>query len=66
VIQMPFVQVNILEGRSQEQIEQLAEAITEAFVQVLGVSKELVWIEFNEMPKNKFAQGGILRSKKQI
>jgi len=62
---MPFVQVNLVEGRSQEQIEKLAEAITEAFVKILGVSKEIVWIEFNEMPKTRFAQGGVLRSKKQ-
>lgn len=64
-ISMPFVQVNLVEGRSQEQIEKLAEAITEAFVTILGVSKEIVWIEFHEMPKAKFAQSGVLRSKKQ-
>lgn len=65
VIRMPFVQVNLVEGRSQEQIEKLAEALTEVFVNVLGVSKDLVWIEFHDMPKTRFAQGGILRSKKQ-
>lgn len=62
---MPFVQVNLVEGRSQEQIEKLAEAITEAFVRILGVSKDIVWIEFNEMRKDRFAQGGILRIKRQ-
>jgi len=62
---MPFVQVNLVEGRSQEQIERLAEAITEAFVGILGVSKDIVWIEFNEMRKDRFAQGGILRIKRQ-
>ncbi|MEM2841184.1 MAG: 2-hydroxymuconate tautomerase [Candidatus Bathyarchaeia archaeon] len=62
---MPYVQVNLLEGRSEEQIEKLVEAITEAFVNILGVPKEVVWIEFNEMPKNRFAQGGVLRSKRQ-
>ncbi|MEM2107574.1 MAG: 2-hydroxymuconate tautomerase [Candidatus Bathyarchaeia archaeon] len=62
---MPYVQVNLLEGRSEEQIEKLVEAITDAFVNILGVPKEVVWIEFNEMPKNRFAQGGVLRSKRQ-
>lgn len=62
---MPYVQVNLLEGRSEEQIERLVEAITDAFVNILGVPKEVVWIEFNEMPKNRFAQGGVLRSKRQ-
>ncbi|MBS7625518.1 tautomerase family protein [Candidatus Bathyarchaeota archaeon] len=62
---MPYVQVNLLEGRSEEQIERLVEAITDAIVNILGVPKEVVWIEFNEMPKNRFAQGGVLRSKRQ-
>ena len=62
---MPFVQVNLIEGRSEEQLEKLAEAITETIVKTLGVPREVVWIELNEMPKNRFAQGGVLRSKKQ-
>ena len=62
---MPFVQVNLIEGRSEEQLEKLAEAITETIVKTLGVPREVVWIELNEMPKNRFAQAGVLRSKKQ-
>jgi len=62
---MPYVQINLLEGRSEEQIEKLVESITDAFVKIFGVPKEVVWIEFNEMKKNRFAQGGVLRSRKQ-
>jgi 4-oxalocrotonate tautomerase len=62
---MPYVQINLLEGRSEEQIEKLVEAITDAIVKIFGVPKEVVWIEFNEMRKNRFAQGGVLRSKRQ-
>ncbi|KPV64761.1 MAG: 4-oxalocrotonate tautomerase [Candidatus Bathyarchaeota archaeon BA1] len=61
---MPFVQVNLIEGRTEEQREKLVKAITDAMVEVLGVSKEVVWIYFNDMPKTHFASGGVLRSKR--
>jgi len=61
---MPYIQVNLLEGRTEEQREKLAKAITEVMVEVLGVSKDVVWIEFNDMPKTHFATSGVLRSKK--
>jgi len=61
---MPYIQVNMVEGRAQEQREKLTKAITDAVVEILKVDKENVWIEFNDMPKTHFATGGILRSKK--
>jgi len=61
---MPFVQVHLLEGRTDEQREKIAKAFTEALVEILGVSKDIVWIEFVDMPKTHFATGGVLRSKK--
>jgi 4-oxalocrotonate tautomerase len=61
---VPYIQINLLEGRTQEQREKLAEAITDVVVEILKVNREVVWIEFNDMPKTHFATGGILRSKK--
>jgi len=61
---MPYIQVHMVEGRTQEQREKLAKAITDATIEILKVNKEDVWIEFNDMPKTHFATGGILRSKK--
>jgi len=61
---MPFIQVNLVGGRTEEQRERLTKAITDAVVDILGVSKDSVWIEFNDMPKTHFATGGVLRSKK--
>lgn len=61
---MPYVEVHYLEGRTEEQVEQLAKAITDAVVKIFKVEKESVWIEFDEMPKTHFASGGVLRSKK--
>jgi len=42
----------------------VGEAITDAAVEILEVSKESVWIEFHDMPKTHFATDGVLRSKK--
>jgi 4-oxalocrotonate tautomerase len=61
---MPYVEVHYLEGRTEEQVEQLAKAITDAVVKIFKVEKESVWIEFDEMPKTHFASSGVLRSKK--
>jgi len=61
---VPFIQVNLVEGRTEEQRERLVKAITDAVVEILGVSRDVVWIYFNDMPKTNFATGGILRSKK--
>jgi len=61
---MPFIQVHLLEGRTEEQREKLARAITDAFVEILGVSRDAVWIVFQDMPKTHFATGGVLRSKR--
>jgi len=61
---VPFIQVHMVEGRTQEQREKLAKAITDATAEILKVNKEDIWIEFNDMPKTHFATGGILKSKK--
>ncbi len=64
-MRLPFIQVYLVEGRTEEQREKLAKAITEATVEILGVAKENVWVHFVEMRKTDFATGGVLRSKRQ-
>ena len=61
---MPYIQVHMIEGRTQEQREKLAKAITDATAEILKVNKEDIWIEFTDMPKTHFATSGILKSKK--
>jgi 4-oxalocrotonate tautomerase len=62
---MPFIEVHYLEGRTEDQRQRLAKAITDAVAEIFQVSKDVVWIEFREMPKTHFATDGILRSKKK-
>jgi len=61
---MPFVEVHMIEGRTDEQRAKIAKAFTDALVQVLGIKGEDVWIQFTDMPKTRFATSGILKSKK--
>jgi 4-oxalocrotonate tautomerase len=61
---MPFVEIHMIEGRTDEQRARVAKAFTDTLVQVLGVKSEDVWIQFADMPKTHFATSGTLRSKK--
>jgi len=61
---LPFIQLNLVEGRTEKQREELTKAITDAVVEIIGAKREDVWILFNDMPKTHFATGGVLRSKK--
>lgn len=55
---MPFVQVNIFEGRSAEQKEAAIEKITDALVDSLGAKKEAVRVLIQEHPKENWGIGG--------
>jgi 4-oxalocrotonate tautomerase len=61
---MPYVEVHMIEGRTDEQRTKIAKSFTDTLIQVLGVKPEDVWIQFTDMPKTHFATSGTLRSKK--
>jgi 4-oxalocrotonate tautomerase len=61
---MPYVEVHMIEGRTDEQRTKIAKSFTDTLAQVLGVKPEDVWIHFIDMPKTHFATSGILKSKK--
>jgi len=61
---MPYVEVHMIEGRTDEQRAKIAKSFTDTLVQVLGVKPADVWIQFIDMPKTHFAISGVLRSKK--
>jgi len=60
---MPIVSVEWLEGRSQQQKRELVKAITQAFVEIAQVSKEQVWIVFQDVKRSDWAMGGQLLEK---
>ncbi|MBI3322027.1 MAG: tautomerase family protein [Candidatus Omnitrophica bacterium] len=57
---MPIVSVEWIEGRTPQQKARLAEAITNAFVDVAKVSKDQVWIVFRDVKRSDWAMAGRL------
>jgi len=59
---MPTIRVELFEGRSVETKRELAKALTEAAVKVLGGSPGGVDILFFDVPRHDWATGGQLWS----
>jgi len=55
---MPIAQINIIEGRTDEQKENLIVEVTDAIVRSLGAPIQSVRIIINEMPKQHFGIAG--------
>jgi 4-oxalocrotonate tautomerase len=55
---MPVVTVEWLEGRSAAQKAQLAQRLTQAFVEVAQTPEEQVWIVFHDVKRADWAMGG--------
>jgi 4-oxalocrotonate tautomerase len=56
---MPVVRIDFFEGRTPEQKKRLAEAITQDFVEVLGVDRNNVIVIYNDLPRTDLVKGGI-------
>lgn len=63
-IQMPTLRVELFEGRTPEQKAALAQAFTQACVDVLGSSPDGVDILFYDVPRHNWATAGTLWSDK--
>lgn len=55
---MPIAQINIIEGRSDEQKEKLIEKVTQAIHEAIDAPEQNVRVIINEMPKQHFGIGG--------
>lgn len=55
---MPLVTISLWPGRTPEKKEELAKAITDAIVKVLGSKKEHVIIVFQDTPKENWYVAG--------
>ncbi|MBM7710487.1 4-oxalocrotonate tautomerase [Enterococcus dongliensis] len=55
---MPFVHIELVEGRTEEQLTKMVEEVTEAISKNVGAPKENIHVIINEMQKGKYAQGG--------
>lgn len=61
---MPYVKVELIKGRTEEQKAAMAEAITEVLVKLGGATPQSVWVVFDDVEKENWASGGKLMSRK--
>lgn len=56
---MPIINISILEGRPEEKISLLIKNITETVSETLDAPKENIRVIVTEVPKSRWASGGI-------
>ncbi|MCH8309523.1 MAG: tautomerase family protein [Chloroflexi bacterium] len=59
---MPIVRVEMWPGRTHEQKQKLAKAITDAMVEIGKTTPEATIIVFEDVEKSNWAQSGVLAS----
>ncbi|MFC6315014.1 MULTISPECIES: 2-hydroxymuconate tautomerase [Lapidilactobacillus] len=59
---MPLVHIDLIAGRSEDQLKALVAEVTAAVVKNTGAPAEHVHVVLNEMQPNRYADGGVLRS----
>ena len=57
---MPIVRVEMWSGRTQEQKQELARAITDAMVRIAKTTPEATIVLFEDVAKENWAEGGEL------
>ncbi|HEQ4769414.1 TPA: 4-oxalocrotonate tautomerase [Streptococcus pyogenes] len=60
---MPFVTIDLFEGRSQEQKNQLAREVTEVVSRIAKVPKENIHVFINDMPEGTYYPQGEMKQK---
>lgn len=58
---MPFVNIQMMEGRTAEQKAGLVKDITEAVAKNTGAPVENVHVIIQDMPKGNYAAGGVFK-----
>ncbi|WP_019937635.1 4-oxalocrotonate tautomerase [Bordetella sp. FB-8] len=62
---MPYIRVEMLEGRSDEQKAKLAQAITNAMVEHAGAKPDSIFVVIEDVKKSNWATGGTLMSQRK-
>ncbi len=55
---MPFVHIELVEGRSEEQLTKMMEEVTEVISKNTGAPKEHIHVILNELKKGTYAVNG--------
>ncbi|MCG7420023.1 4-oxalocrotonate tautomerase [Macrococcus epidermidis] len=59
---MPFITVELLEGRSEEQLKKIVEEVTEVVATNANAPKENIHVFIKELKKERYAVAGKLKS----
>jgi 4-oxalocrotonate tautomerase len=59
---MPIVRIDMWPGRTHQQKADLAQAITDAMVEIAKTTPEATTIVFQDVPKENWAEAGVLTS----
>ncbi|NTA83775.1 4-oxalocrotonate tautomerase [Agrobacterium tumefaciens] len=62
---MPWITIDLSEGRTVEQKQNTAKAVTDAIVEHCGCAPETVSIVFNDVSAENWAFGGTLLSQRE-
>lgn len=60
---MPFVKIDLFEGRSQEQKNELAREVTEVVSRIAKAPKENIHVFINDMPEGTYYPQSELKKK---
>ena len=56
---MPFAQIYLLEGRTEEQKRAVIEKVTAALVEALGAPQQNIRVWIHDMPKENWGIAGV-------
>lgn len=56
---MPFAQIYMIEGRTEEQKRAVIEKVTQALVEAVGAPKDSVRVWIHDMPKTNWGIAGV-------
>ena len=62
---MPFIQINMLEGRTDDQKRALLEGVTQAAHEATGAPVETIRVWIVEMARTEMMIGGVLAADRQ-
>lgn len=60
---MPFITIELFEGRSQDQKDQIAEEVCEVVSRISGAPKEAVHIIIKDLPEGTYYPQGIMKTR---
>ena len=55
---MPFVNIRMLKGHSQERKDEISRRVTDAISEVTGLPKDAIWVVFEDVTTEDWFVGG--------